>query len=70
LSCPPEVLASRLEGSSGRPLLDAEPDLAVAIGAVLAQRTSVYSEMADFEIDTSVLSIEEVAVRIEGLWPS
>jgi shikimate kinase len=70
LSCPPEVLASRLEGSSGRPLLDGEPELAAAIGDVLAKRSSVYSEIADFEIDTSALSVEEVAVRIEGLWPS
>ncbi len=70
LSCPPEVLASRLEGSSGRPLLDGEPELAAAIGDVLARRSSAYSETADFEIDTSALSVAEVAARIEGLWPS
>jgi len=70
LSCPPKVLASRLEGSSGRPLLDGEPDLAAAIGAVLARRSAAYSEVADFEIDTSLLSVAEVAARIEGHWPS
>jgi len=70
LSCPPGVLASRLEGSSGRPLLDDQPDLAAAIGDVLVLRSAAYSEMADYEIDTSVLSVEEVALRIEGFWPS
>lgn len=70
LRCPPEVLASRLQGSSGRPLLDGEPDLAAAIGVVLGRRSAAYSEVADFEIDTSLLSVAEVAARIEGLWPS
>lgn len=70
LRCLPEVLASRLEGSIGRPLLDGEESPAAALGAVLGARSIAYAEASDFEIDTSSLSVEEVAEEIEGLWPS
>jgi shikimate kinase len=70
LRCAPEVLAARLGGSTGRPLLDQEPDRAAALAGVLESRAAAYSETADYEIDTSFLSVEEVARGIEGLWPS
>lgn len=66
----PEVLASRLEGGARRPLLDSSPDRAATLIALLIDRSRTYSEVADFEIDTSSLSVEDVAGKIAGLWPS
>jgi shikimate kinase len=65
----PEVLASRLVGA-GRPLLNSSPDRTATLTALLIDRSRTYFETADFEIDTSSLSVEDVASKIEGLWPS
>jgi len=70
LRCRPEVLASRLSGSAGRPLLDGEPDPAKTLAAILESRSTAYSETAHHEIETSSLSVEEVAERVVSLWPS
>ncbi|MGH8916129.1 MAG: shikimate kinase [Acidimicrobiia bacterium] len=70
LRSPPQVLAGRLEGSSGRPLLDGAADREADLARVLAERSAFYSEAAEFEIDTSRLTADEVALRIEELWRS
>jgi hypothetical protein len=36
----------------------------------LEERARAYDDAADYGIDTSELSVEEVAMRIEGLWRS
>jgi shikimate kinase len=66
----PEVLAERLaEAGEGRPILDDHPDRGARIAQLLEARTAAYDNAADYEFDTSELSVEEVAMRIEELWP-
>ncbi|HSJ84513.1 MAG TPA: shikimate kinase [Acidimicrobiia bacterium] len=66
----PEVLAERLaEAGEGRPMLDDHPDRGSRIAQLLEARTAAYANAADYELDTSELSVEEVAMRIEELWP-
>jgi shikimate kinase len=65
----PAVLAARLLASaSRRPLLDDHPDRGGRVAELLVERAPAYDDAADYEIDTSELSVEEVAMRIEGLW--
>jgi len=66
----PEVLAARLDSSGGRPLLDGHPDRGGQVAALLEERAQAYDDAANYEIDTSELSVEEVAMRIVGLWRS
>jgi len=70
LRCSPEVLASRLSGSAGRPLLDGEPEPEKTLATILESRSTAYSETAHHEIDTSSLSVEQVAEKVVALWPS
>jgi len=65
----PEVLAGRLAEAGGdRPMLDDHPDQGSRIAELLEARTAAYDNAADYELDTSELSVEEVAMRIEELW--
>jgi shikimate kinase len=64
----PDVAAARLDSIPGRPLLDEDPDPGARVAALLLERASAYEDAADYEIDTSELSVEEVAMRIEALW--
>ncbi len=68
LKAPPPVLAARLEAGGGRPLLDDHPDQANRLAMLLEERSRAYGDAADYEIDTSQLSVEDVAMRIVGLW--
>jgi shikimate kinase len=64
----PDVAAARLDSNRGRPLLDDDPDPGARVAALLQERASAYEDAADYDIDTSELSVEEVAMRIEALW--
>jgi shikimate kinase len=64
----PDVAAARLDSIPGRPLLDEDPDPGARVAALLQERASAYEDAADYDIDTSELSVEEVAMRIEALW--
>ncbi|HSK07628.1 MAG TPA: shikimate kinase [Acidimicrobiia bacterium] len=70
LKTPPDVLAARLDSSGGRPLLEGHPDRGGRVAALLEERAQAYDDAADYELDTSELSVEEVAMRIEVLWRS
>lgn len=67
LRAEPEVLERRLANAGDRPLL-AEPDRTGRITRLLEERSRAYEDAADYEIDTSPMSVEEVAMRIEQLW--
>lgn len=70
LQAHPQAIVSRLQKSQGRPLLDGAEDRDTRLAVLLEERSAAYGDVADHEIDTSELSVEEVALRIEGLWPS
>jgi shikimate kinase len=62
LSASADVILERTRKSNHRPLLNV-PDPQEAIRALLADRQKLYSE-ADITIDTSEISIKEVAARV------
>ncbi|MFQ5522598.1 MAG: shikimate kinase [Acidimicrobiia bacterium] len=69
LEAPPSVLAGRLEGSDGRPLLvvlDRERESVLA--QHLQERAKLYAEVATHRIQTDTMTVEEVAARIEEVW--
>jgi shikimate kinase len=68
LRADPDVLAGRLGAGGERPLLTDEPDRRARIAELIEERSKAYEDAADYEIDTSRLSVEEVAMRIERLW--
>jgi len=70
LRCSPEELTRRMGGVTGRPLLDGPDDPAAALTAILAERHDDYALVADHEIDTSDLTEDQTAERIEALWRS
>lgn len=70
LSCPPEILASRLAGDTARPLLSRsaasvrEKDSSLnRIRELLAERLDFY-EKAAITVDTSLSSVEDVAASV------
>jgi shikimate kinase len=62
------VLERRLEKAGDRPLLAGDPDRTAKITRLLEERSGAYEDAADYEIDTSPMTVEEVAMRIEQLW--
>lgn len=65
----PEVLEARIaDTGEGRPMLADRAERGARIAELLEERTAAYDGAADYEIDTSELSVEEVAMRIEELW--
>jgi shikimate kinase len=62
LTASPDVIMERTRKSNHRPLLNV-PDPQEAIRALLADRQKFYSQ-ADVTIDTSEISIKEVATRV------
>ena len=67
LRATPAVLERRLE--TPRPTPSAgDPDRTATITRLLEERSRAYEDAADYEIDTSPMSVEEVAMRIEQLW--
>jgi shikimate kinase len=67
LSATPDVIMERTRKSNHRPLLNV-PDPQEAIRALLADRQKLYAQ-ADITIDTSEISIKEVAARVLNSLP-
>lgn len=61
-----DTLAARLEGTTGRPLLDTDNDPAVQLATLASERTAAYVAAADVVVDTDGRTPEEVAVAIEA----
>ncbi len=68
LKVAPGEAALRLQGETGRPLLDGLPDRRGRIRALLEEREPLYRGAADHVVDTTGRGAEEVAEEIEGLW--
>ncbi|HEU5112125.1 MAG TPA: shikimate kinase [Acidimicrobiia bacterium] len=68
LRATPAVLDGRLDDAGDRPLLGGDSDRTNTITRLLEERSRAYEDAADYEIDTSPMSVEEVAMRIEQLW--
>jgi shikimate kinase len=67
LKASPEELADRVVGEAGRrPLLRGDP--VRTLRDLLESRETLYQKIAQHEIDTEGLGLEEVAERIEALW--
>jgi shikimate kinase len=66
LSASPEVIFSRVEHDTGRPLLNTDDKLAT-IRSLLAERQHLYDTIPN-SIDTSDMSADEVAARIASMW--
>lgn len=64
----PEVIVSRLRFATDRPLLQVE-DKEMKIKEILAQRDSFYNKAADFKIDTSNKTPEDIVKEIVNLLP-
>jgi len=62
LSARPEVIYDRTKGHLHRPLLNT-PDPVASIGELLKRREEYY-DRADYKIDTSEVSLEEVADKV------
>jgi 3-dehydroquinate synthase len=65
LEAEPEVIARRLAGGNGRPLLIGD-NKRVRIEELLAQRATVYS-MLPHHLDTSTLTVVQAAERVMGI---
>lgn len=66
LTAQPAVIAARVSKSGGRPLLqgnDPHSDLELRIKDLLVARAPYYQD-CDYQIDTTELSVEEVAAKI------
>lgn len=69
LEASPAVLAKRLEGAEGRPLLLVpDSDRHSVLVRQLAERAELYAEVASHRIATDELTVEQVADRIEEIW--
>lgn len=60
-----EVLAGRLSGETGRPLLDAPDRVSATLAELAGARQDAYASAAEIVIDTDGRSPEEVAMAIE-----
>ncbi len=65
LTSEPDVIAERLKSVEDRPLLEV-PDKEAEIRKILDVRNPIYHSVADFEIDTSRVTINEAVERIIG----
>jgi shikimate kinase len=63
-----DVIVSRIEGGTERPSLTGTKSFTDEVGEVLERRTPKYAAAAQFEIDTELLTPEEVADRIGEIW--
>lgn len=71
LDASPMVLASRAGGSAERPLLAGSDNEAESVlSETLAERASLYSEVADHRLETDGVDPETIAGWIEALWKS
>jgi shikimate kinase len=62
------VIVSRIQGGTERPALTAGKSFTEEVAEVLAQRTPKYRAAAQFEIDTDLLGLKQVADQVVALW--
>lgn len=60
----PKAVYKRVEGQTHRPLLNV-PDPVGQITRILEQRTPTYERVADFKVDTSKMTVDEIVAGIE-----
>jgi shikimate kinase len=68
LTASPEIIFSRVEHDTGRPLLNTDDKLAT-IRSLLAARQHLYDSIPN-RIDTSDMSLNDVVESIEAMWRS
>lgn len=64
LDAPPEILAGRVAGGDGRPLIAGAADLAVRLAEVRTQRDGAYRRAAAHTVDTTGRTTQEVAAAV------
>jgi shikimate kinase len=69
LTARPEVIVARTSASPGRPLLQGKEDRQAEVARLLAERAARYA-LADWTVDTSEESLEEVVPKICERLPS
>ncbi|MFZ1986291.1 MAG: shikimate kinase [Desulfatitalea sp.] len=62
------VIVSRIQGGTERPALTAGKSFTEEVADVLVQRTPKYKAAAQFEIDTDLLGVKQVADQVVALW--
>ena len=68
LQCAPDVILQRVEGDTNRPLLaGSREEKLVRMTSLMKRRRPLYDAIPN-QIDTSNLSIKDVATRIEALY--
>lgn len=65
LKAKPEVIYERIKDDKGRPLLNVADPIST-IKRILKARIALYRKAADYTIDTSALSIDEVVEKIKN----
>lgn len=66
LKTEPKIIAERIKDDTQRPSLTEEKSFIDEINEVLKERKPLYEKAADFSVDTSNLTPEEVALKIIG----
>lgn len=68
LSAKESILVERIGASDGRPLLQPPNSVAARITELMAERESIYSELADAAVDVTEMDENEAAMEVEALW--
>ena len=68
LRCKPEVLAARVRGDDGRPLLSPRSSPEDLLAGLIDERRELYSETATDVVDTDELDIAEVVSAVIDIW--
>jgi len=63
-----DKIVSRIQGDTERPSLTGGKSFTDEVAEVLERRTPKYRAAAQFEIDTDLLTLDEVAERAVGIW--
>ncbi|HNR13212.1 MAG TPA: shikimate kinase [Thermodesulfobacteriota bacterium] len=67
LKARPETIAERIRNDTERPSLSGVKTFLEEIEDILTERTPLYQQAADYELDTDRASPEEIAEEIEGM---
>jgi shikimate kinase len=62
------VIVDRIQGGTERPALTKGKSFTEEVAEVLVQRTPKYMGAAQFEIDTDLLGVKQVADQVVALW--
>lgn len=68
LDAPVEVLASRLAGTTDRPLLEEAADPEAGLARLLSERRRLYSKAAHHRVEVADRTPDEVAEEVISLW--